>query len=117
MTPYRKWKGKECKAPLVEFEAGPVEGDPDRAPFRVGVVLSGGQAPGGHNVIAGIYDGVKQWHQDSTMVGFLDGPHGVMNGNYVEITDEIMDGFRNTGGFDMLGSGRHKVETNEQFKK
>jgi len=102
--------------PLVEFEAGPAEGDPSRKPFRVGVVLSGGQAPGGHNVIAGIYDGVKQWHADSSMIGFLDGPHGIFSGNYVEITDEIMDGFRNTGGFDMLGSGRHKIESDEQFK-
>jgi diphosphate--fructose-6-phosphate 1-phosphotransferase len=104
--------------PLVEFRDGSA-GSPavrTRAPVKVGVVLSGGQAPGGHNVIAGIFDGVKSWHPDSSMIGFLDGPHGIFTGNFVEITSEIMDGFRNTGGFDMLGSGRHKIETPEQFE-
>lgn len=100
--------------PLVEFEAGAACIDKD--PVKVGVVLSGGQAPGGHNVIAGIFDGIKAWNENSTMYGFLDGPHGVFAGNFVVITDEIMDGFRNTGGFDMLGSGRHKIETEEQFR-
>eukprot|EP00931_Biecheleriopsis_adriatica_P000701 TRINITY_DN1007_c0_g1_i1.p1 TRINITY_DN1007_c0_g1~~TRINITY_DN1007_c0_g1_i1.p1 ORF type:complete len:1195 (-),score=327.24 TRINITY_DN1007_c0_g1_i1:52-3636(-) len=103
-----------CDTPLVEFVAG-TEG-PGQAPVKVGVVLSGGQAPGGHNVIAGIFDGIKNWNKDSTMIGFLDGPHGVFTGNFVEITHEIMDGFRNTGGFDMLGSGRHKIESEEQFR-
>jgi 6-phosphofructokinase 1 len=103
-----------CDTPLVQFVAGTADGAARKA-IKVGVVLSGGQAPGGHNVIAGIFDGIKQWHKDSEMVGFLDGPHGVMNGNFVEITPEIMDGFRNTGGFDMLGSGRHKIETDQQF--
>ncbi|CAE7894545.1 PFP-BETA2 [Symbiodinium microadriaticum] len=101
--------------PLVEFEAGATQ-EHGEVPVKVGVVLSGGQAPGGHNVIAGIFDGIKSWHKDSTMIGFLDGPHGIFTGNFVEITDEIMDGFRNTGGFDMLGSGRHKIESEEQFK-
>jgi len=65
---------------LVEFVTG-VAGDPKaRAPVKVGVVLSGGQAPGGHNVIAGIFDGIKQWNQNSSMVGFLDGPHGIFTG-------------------------------------
>jgi len=100
--------------PAVEFAEG--AGDGPRSPVKVGVVLSGGQAPGGHNVIAGIFDSVKEWHPDSTMIGFLDGPHGIFSGNFVEITGEIMDGFRNTGGFDMLGSGRHKIETEEQFQ-
>ena len=100
--------------PLVEFEAGDAPSEKD--PLKVGVVLSGGQAPGGHNVIAGIFDGIKAWNKDSRMYGFLDGPHGVFSGNFVVITDEIMDGFRNTGGFDMLGSGRHKIETQEQFQ-
>eukprot|EP00930_Biecheleria_cincta_P068196 TRINITY_DN553_c0_g1_i1.p1 TRINITY_DN553_c0_g1~~TRINITY_DN553_c0_g1_i1.p1 ORF type:complete len:1199 (+),score=251.80 TRINITY_DN553_c0_g1_i1:54-3650(+) len=100
--------------PLIEFVAGVASGPHE--PVKVGVVLSGGQAPGGHNVIAGIFDGIKQFHPDSTMIGFLDGPHGIFTGNFVEITDEIMDGFRNTGGFDMLGSGRHKIESEEQFK-
>jgi len=104
--------------PLVEFVAGAGASDDSaaRSPIKVGVVLSGGQAPGGHNVIAGIFDGIKQWHKDSEMVGFLDGPHGIFTGNFVEITPEIMDGFRNTGGFDMLGSGRHKIESDEHFK-
>uniref|UniRef100_A0A7S0A7I1 Pyrophosphate--fructose 6-phosphate 1-phosphotransferase n=1 Tax=Pyrodinium bahamense TaxID=73915 RepID=A0A7S0A7I1_9DINO len=103
--------------PAVEFERD-VEGaaDANQSPVKVGVVLSGGQAPGGHNVIAGIFDSVKRWHKDSAMIGFLDGPHGVFSGNFVEISSEIMDGFRNTGGFDMLGSGRHKIETEEQFQ-
>eukprot|EP00933_Yihiella_yeosuensis_P032008 TRINITY_DN25596_c0_g1_i1.p1 TRINITY_DN25596_c0_g1~~TRINITY_DN25596_c0_g1_i1.p1 ORF type:complete len:1221 (+),score=283.79 TRINITY_DN25596_c0_g1_i1:53-3664(+) len=105
-----------CNTPLVEFVAGQAGAGSDRKPIKVGVVLSGGQAPGGHNVIAGIFDGAKQWHKDSVMIGFLDGPHGVFTGNFVEITSEIMDGFRNTGGFDMLGSGRHKIESEEQFK-
>ncbi|CAL1126702.1 unnamed protein product [Cladocopium goreaui] len=100
--------------PLVELEAGDAPSPKD--PLKVGVVLSGGQAPGGHNVIAGIYDGIKAWNKDSSMYGFLDGPHGVFSGNFVVITDAIMDGFRNTGGFDMLGSGRHKIETQEQFE-
>jgi len=104
--------------PLVEFVAGfcSEAARSDVAPVKVGVVLSGGQAPGGHNVIAGIFDGIKQWHPDSHMIGFLDGPHGIFTGNFVDITSEIMDGFRNTGGFDMLGSGRHKIETDEQFE-
>jgi len=102
--------------PLVEFAPGSAADTAWHAPLKVGVVLSGGQAPGGHNVIAGIYDGVKKWHPDSEMVGFLDGPHGIFTGNFVKITDEIMDGFRNTGGFDMLGSGRHKIESEEHFR-
>jgi len=100
--------------PAIEFAAGADEAA--RSPVKVGVVLSGGQAPGGHNVIAGIFDAIKQWHEDSVMIGFLDGPHGIFTGTFVEITGEIMDGFRNTGGFDMLGSGRHKIEAEEQFK-
>ena len=106
-----------CDAKLVEFVAGPEGGSADRKPLKVGVVLSGGQAPGGHNVIAGIFDGIMTYHEDSKMFGFLDGPHGIMNGNFVEITPQIMDGFRNTGGFDMLGSGRHKIETQEQIQE
>eukprot|EP00928_Gymnodinium_smaydae_P064104 TRINITY_DN4751_c0_g1_i1.p1 TRINITY_DN4751_c0_g1~~TRINITY_DN4751_c0_g1_i1.p1 ORF type:complete len:1218 (+),score=184.94 TRINITY_DN4751_c0_g1_i1:64-3654(+) len=105
-----------CDTPLVEFSKGECTESGQRSPVKVGVVLSGGQAPGGHNVIAGIFDGIKQWNPKSTMIGFLDGPHGIFAGNFVEITDDIMDGFRNTGGFDMLGSGRHKIETEEQFR-
>jgi len=109
---------KTYDTPLVEFAKGfcAEAASADVTPVKVGVVLSGGQAPGGHNVIAGIFDGIKQFHPDSQMIGFLDGPHGIFTGNFVEITPEIMKGFRNTGGFDMLGSGRHKIETDEQFQ-
>eukprot|EP00392_Amoebophrya_sp_AT5.2_P002204 g2209.t1 len=86
------------------------------APLRIGAVLSGGQAPGGHNIVVGIYDQAKRIHLSSAVFGFLDGPHGIFSANYVELTDEIINGFRNTGGFDMLGSGRHKIETSEQFE-
>ena len=83
----------------------------------VGVILSGGQAPGGHNVIAGIYDGIKSLNKDSKLFGFKGGPGGLVDNNYVEITDEFMDAYRNTGGFDMIGSGRTKLELVEQFDK
>jgi diphosphate--fructose-6-phosphate 1-phosphotransferase len=84
--------------------------------LKVGVVLSGGQAPGGHNVIAGLYDAVKRTGQDFLFYGFNDGPHGIFSGNVTKIDDAMMDGYRNTGGFDMIGSGRHKIETEEQFE-
>lgn len=83
--------------------------------LRIGVVLSGGQAPGGHNVIAGIYDYIKKLSPKSSMVGFLDGPHGVYSGRYVEIDGEFVDSYRNSGGFDMIGSGRHKIEKPSEF--
>ena len=79
-------------------------GDFNSKPLRIGVVLSGGQAPGGHNVIAGIYDYIKKISPQSTMVGFLDGPHGVYSGRYHEVDDEFMDSYRNSGGFDMIGT-------------
>ena len=85
------------------------------SPLRVGVVLSGGQAPGGHNVIAGIYDYIKKVHKDSVMVGFADGPQGIYNGEYCIVDDKLMNAFRNAGGFDMIGSGRHKIEKPKEF--
>lgn len=85
----------------------------ERKPLNLAVVLSGGQAPGGHNVIAGIYDYCKQ--NGGKMYGFLNGPHGVYTCEYKEINDEFMNEYRNMGGFDMIGSGRHKIETEEQF--
>jgi hypothetical protein len=88
----------------------------ERAPQRIAVVLSGGQAPGGHNIICGIFDRAKAYHPDSRVFGFLDGPHGIFSGNYYLLTNKIIDGFRNTGGFDMLGSGRHKIESDEQVQ-
>ncbi len=86
-------------------------------PINVGVILSGGQAPGGHNVIAGIFDGVKDLHKDSRLYGFILGPGGLVDHKYMELTSEIIDEYRNTGGFDIIGSGRTKLETKEQFDK
>lgn len=85
--------------------------------INVGVILSGGQAPGGHNVIAGIFDGIKSINNDSRLFGFLMGPGGLINHKYMELTPEIIDEYRNTGGFDIIGSGRDKLETKEQFDK
>lgn len=87
------------------------------APMNVGMILSGGQAPGGHNVIAGIFDGIKKMNKDSRVYGFLMGPGGLINHNYMELTADIIDEYRNTGGFDIIGSGRDKLETKEQFDK
>ena len=84
---------------------------------HVGVILSGGQAPGGHNVIAGLYDALKQANSANKLYGFLGGPSGIIDGKYIEFTDEFMNEYRNTGGFDIIGSGRTKLETEEQFKK
>ena len=86
-------------------------------PLNAGVILSGGQAPGGHNVIAGIFDGIKKIHPDSRLYGFLMGPDGLVKHNYIELTSEIIDEYRNTGGFDIIGSGRTKLEEKEQFDK
>lgn len=84
---------------------------------NVGVILSGGQAPGGHNVIAGLYDALKQANPSNKLYGFLGGPSGIIDGKYMEFSDEFMDSYRNTGGFDIIGSGRTKLETEEQFQK
>ena len=86
-------------------------------PKNVGVILSGGQAPGGHNVIAGLYDALKQANSSNKLYGFLGGPSGIIDGKYVEFTDEFIAQYRNTGGFDIIGSGRTKLETEEQFQK
>ncbi len=83
---------------------------------NVGVILSGGQAPGGHNVIAGLYDALKSANSSNKLYGFLGGPSGIIEGKYIEFTDEYIDSYRNTGGFDIIGSGRTKLETEEQFK-
>ncbi|MDE6490212.1 MAG: diphosphate--fructose-6-phosphate 1-phosphotransferase, partial [Muribaculaceae bacterium] len=86
-------------------------------PFNVGVILSGGQAPGGHNVICGLFDGIKKISRESRLYGFLMGPGGFVDHQYVELTSAIIDDYRNTGGFDIIGSGRTKLETKEQFDK
>ncbi len=86
-------------------------------PLNVGVILSGGQAPGGHNVICGLFDGIKKINKESRLYGFLMGPGGFVDHQYKELTADIIDDYRNTGGFDIIGSGRTKLETKEQFDK
>ena len=86
-------------------------------PLNVGVILSGGQAPGGHNVISGLFDGIKAINKNSRLYGFLMGPGGLVDHNYKELTADIIDEYRNTGGFDIIGSGRTKLEPKEQFDK
>jgi diphosphate-dependent phosphofructokinase len=101
--------------PLVTFES--FDKKQSFQPMNVGVILSGGQAPGGHNVIAGIFDGIKHLNKDSRLFGFILGPAGLIEHNYMELTDDIIDEYRNTGGFDIIGSGRTKLENPEQFDK
>ncbi|WP_028896044.1 diphosphate--fructose-6-phosphate 1-phosphotransferase [Prevotella sp. HUN102] len=100
--------------PLVEF----VPADKENAlRINVGVILSGGQAPGGHNVISGLFDQLKKLNPENRLYGFQMGPGGLVDHKYLEITPELMDKYRNTGGFDMIGSGRTKLEEVEQFEK
>ena len=99
--------------PVITFEAG--ETKPMDA-FNVGIILSGGQAPGGHNVISGLYDGVKSLNPNSKLYGFLMGPGGLVDHKYVEFTDDFINEYRNTGGFDIIGSGRTKLEKEAQFE-
>ena len=101
--------------PILTFE--PANLDERREPINVGVILSGGQAPGGHNVISGIFDGIKAINKNSKLYGFLNGPSGLVNHDYIELTAEIIDEYRNTGGFDIIGSGRTKLEEESQFDK
>ena len=98
--PFLKFEGKEDLTP---------------APLTVGVVLSGGQAAGGHNVISGLFDALKKLHPGSRLFGFLNGPSGIIDHKFVEITEQSLAVYRNQGGFDLLGSGRTKIETPEQF--
>lgn len=82
----------------------------------VGVILSGGQAPGGHNVVSGLYDALKATNKENVLIGFKGGPSGLIEDNFIVFDDEYMDQYRNTGGFDIIGSGRTKLETEEQFQ-
>ena len=100
--------------PEIHFEKGPAV---KSAPINVGVILSGGQAPGGHNVISGLFDGIKKVNRDSRLYGFLMGPGGFVDHKYMELTASYIDEYRNTGGFDIIGSGRTKLETKAQFDK
>ena len=100
--------------PLIEF----VQGNEIPAKvINVGIILSGGQAPGGHNVISGLFDEVKKLNPNNRLYGFLMGPGGLVDHKYIEITADFLNDYRNTGGFDMIGSGRTKLETTEQFEK
>ncbi len=100
--------------PLVRF----VEGEARKYPaMNVGVILSGGQAPGGHNVISGLFDGLKRINPESKLYGFIGGPSGLIDHKYMEITSEVVDEYRNTGGFDIIGSGRTKLNDEGQFNR
>ena len=100
--------------PIIEFVPGEKK---DFKPFNVGVILSGGQAPGGHNVICGLFDGIKSLNSESKLYGFILGPGGLVDHKYMELTSDIIDEYRNTGGFDIIGSGRTKLEKVDQFEK
>ncbi|MBQ7987413.1 MAG: 6-phosphofructokinase, partial [Bacteroidaceae bacterium] len=99
--------------PVIRFKAGEAAVCDT---FNVGIILSGGQAPGGHNVISGLYDGVKSLNPASKLYGFLMGPGGLVDHKYVEFTDDFINEYRNTGGFDIIGSGRTKLEEVDQFE-
>jgi diphosphate-dependent phosphofructokinase len=99
--------------PLLAFEMGPLK---PHQPLNVGVVFSGGQAPGGHNVIAGLFDALRQLNPSSRLFGFLDGPDGMIKNRSIELTDGMINGYRNQGGFDLIGSGRTKIEKPEEFE-
>ncbi|MDR2542277.1 MAG: diphosphate--fructose-6-phosphate 1-phosphotransferase [Treponema sp.] len=101
--------------PLVTFAKGNEKNEKIQRELKVGVILSGGQAPGGHNVIAGLFDGLKKGNPNSTLLGFKGGPSGLTGNKTINITKEFLDEYRNTGGFDIIGSGRTKIETPEQF--
>ncbi len=100
--------------PVVEFEPAT---EANTKKMNVGIILSGGQAPGGHNVITGLFDQVKKLNPENRVFGFILGPGGLVDHNYMELTADIIDEYRNTGGFDMIGSGRTKLEKVEQFEK
>ena len=101
--------------PYLKFE--PTKGEMANTAINVGVILSGGQAPGGHNVISGLFDGIKKLNPENRLFGFILGPGGLVDHNYMELTADIIDEYRNTGGFDIIGSGRTKLEKKDQFDK
>lgn len=101
--------------PMLTFEKN--SSAKNVSPFNVGVILSGGQAPGGHNVISGLFDGIKSINKESRLFGFIMGPGGFVDHEYIELTTPIINEYRNTGGFDIIGSGRTKLETPAQFDK
>lgn len=101
--------------PIIEFYAGNKKND--ITPLKVGVVFSGGQASGGHNVVTALFDALKSLNKESCLFGFLDGPQGIVESQTIEITEELLAEYRNQGGFDLIGSGRDKIETKEQLEK
>ena len=101
--------------PVITFQKGENENTSEK--INVGVILSGGQAPGGHNVIAGLFDGLKKGNPESKLFGFLGGPSGILEDDAIEITPQFINEYRNTGGFDIIGSGRTKIESDEQYDK
>ena len=101
--------------PEVSFELGKASASMNK-PIKVALVLSGGQAPGGHNVVAGLFDGLKKLNKKNTLTGYLGGPSGLVDNKKMEISEKLLVGYRNTGGFDIIGSGRTKLETRDQFE-
>lgn len=110
-----------CKEFPHTFNQGSIQFVPGKNPpsksLKVGVVLSGGQAPGGHNVICGLYDALKQIHPESSLLGFLGGPQGILEANYKVLEAHLIDDYRNQGGFDLIGSGRTKIEGEKALQK
>lgn len=104
---------KTANQPFLELK----KGHGSSRKIQVGVVFSGGQAPGGHNVLWGLHEALKKNHPGSKLLGFLNGPSGLLNQDYIELTDRVLNSYKNLGGFDCLGSGRTKIQTEEQFKR
>lgn len=102
--------------PIVELVKDESQQSQPFRPLKVGVVLSGGQAPGGHNVISGLFDALKAMNPDSELIAFRDGPAGITKNKYLRLSDSIINRYRNTGGFDICGSGRTKIETEVQLR-
>ncbi len=98
---------------ILHFKMGEAK---TSTPLRVGVLFSGGQAPGGHNVVIGLFDALKKWHPRSSLFGFVGGPSGLIHGKYEELDESSLAPYRNTGGFDLIGAGRTKIESDEQLE-
>ena len=112
----KKYFPQTFDLPLLYLSTDQITISPAK-PLKVGVVFSGGQAPGGHNVIAGLFDAIKTIHHRSELIGFLGGPSGIIAGNTINLSKETIENYRNQGGFELIGSGRTKIETEEQLEK
>ena len=106
---------KTARQGLLKIAAGGTNDLTRTTPLRVGAVFSGGQAPGGHNVVGGLFEGIRKLHPESTLIGFTGGPSGILKNLALPVTQELMDAYRNTGGFDLFGTGRRKLESKEDF--